>query len=63
MECPNCGSNKSFVIDVRQRRFCSGYFPHRRRECRDCGYRWNTIEVHEKYFDIEMLKKICNKME
>lgn len=62
MECPNCGSFKSLVIDTRQRKFGDGYFPHRRRECCDCGYRWNTVEVYEKCFDIETLKKSCNEM-
>lgn len=55
MECPNCGCNKTFVIDTRQHKIGAGYFPFRRRECRDCGYRWNTVEVHEKMLDIENL--------
>ena len=43
MKCPKCGADRCRIIDVRQR----GAGTWRRRCCRKCGYRWNTVEVPE----------------
>ncbi len=40
MRCPACGSDDSQVLDTRDS--ASGI--HRRRRCRACGQRYNTIE-------------------
>ena len=37
MTCPSCESPRSSVVNTR-----SG---QRRRECRQCGVRWNTLEI------------------
>jgi len=41
MRCPRCDSEKLSVADSRHR---EGRI-YRRRECRDCGYRFSTIEL------------------
>lgn len=41
MRCPECQSYQTVIIDSRQ----YDEQVRRRRECHDCGTRWNTIEV------------------
>ena len=43
MNCPKCGSDQCFVVDVRTQ---NGYIK-RRRECMFCGERFNTAEITE----------------
>ena len=43
MTCPVCGS-KTFVINSRPKNDTV----YRRRECEDCGYRFNTYEYEEE---------------
>lgn len=47
MDCPKCAGKQVFIIDSRAKT------DHvwRRRECRDCGYRWNTVEVEQDLFE------------
>ena len=45
MKCPNCGSYQDHVVDTRPRGLDK---IKRRRECYDCGFRWNTIEIYDK---------------
>jgi transcriptional regulator NrdR family protein len=40
MQCMKCGSEKDRVVDSR----LQGGDVWRRRECRDCGERWTTVE-------------------
>ena len=44
MDCPKCGSNQVAVVDTRRK---DGTV-WRRRGCRSCGNRFNTLEVGEK---------------
>ena len=41
MNCPKCKSNQVYVIDSRHKEDTI----HRRRECQECGHRYNTVEV------------------
>jgi transcriptional regulator NrdR family protein len=41
MRCPLCHSGRLSVEDSRHR----DGFVYRRRECRDCGHRFSTIEI------------------
>ena len=43
MKCPRCEADRPRIIDSRPRNSTTW----RRRECRKCGYKWNTIEVPE----------------
>ncbi len=45
-QCPSCGSSDSQVIDIRYRP--SHKRVVRRRSCRTCGRRWNTVEIRIK---------------
>lgn len=42
MICPNCGSERSYVINVR---VINGTDKRRTRECKSCGEHWTTLEV------------------
>lgn len=44
MRCPECGSTSNKVVDSRDI-FAQTDLRFRRRECNDCGYRWNTSEI------------------
>lgn len=46
MECPNCHEQDSKVVDSRPHD--GGKSIRRRRECLNCGYRFNTYERAEK---------------
>lgn len=41
MNCPNCKSNQTFIVDSR----ACGNSTRRRRECEGCGERWSTLEI------------------
>ena len=43
--CPNCKSDKSFVVDSRP----NEHGVRRRRECRVCNERYSTVEFVMKY--------------
>lgn len=62
MNCPKCGYGYSKVVDCRN--ISSG--KKRRRQCADCGFRYNTVEIAEekhKYLkEMELIAKI-HKME
>lgn len=45
MRCPFCGSEDTKVLDSRPRE--NGYIIRRRRECKDCGKRFTTLESME----------------
>lgn len=47
--CPKCGSNKSGVFDSRTPVARDSVYMGkriRRRECKTCGFRWVTVELH-----------------
>lgn len=44
MKCPQCEHKQSRVIDVRTHSGAERRW--RRRECKGCGSRFNTIELH-----------------
>jgi len=49
MRCPHCHSDKSRCIRTTSKLTDDGDdFNQRRRVCRDCGYRYDTFECHEK---------------
>lgn len=43
MKCPNCGSYQDHVVDTKPYGLTE---VKRRRECYDCGFRWNTLETY-----------------
>lgn len=45
--CPQCGGSKTSVADSRE--FNNGLLRalRRRRACKECGHRYNTLEVPE----------------
>ena len=45
-QCPSCGSTNSEVIDIRFRPSLKREV--RRRRCKACGTRWNTVEIRIK---------------
>ncbi|MFR2756604.1 MAG: hypothetical protein ACLTC0_13515 [Eisenbergiella massiliensis] len=45
-QCPSCGSTNSEVIDIRYRPSLKRVV--RRRRCKACGKRWNTVEIRIK---------------
>lgn len=45
MKCPACQSENTKVVDTRRQGEQQGKKRQRRRECRDCNHRFNTIEV------------------
>ena len=47
MDCPKCWE-KTGVIDSRPSNWLLAV--HRRRECKTCGHRFNTIEIAEEWF-------------
>ncbi len=49
MTCPKCGGDKLHVYDVRHVD-CESIW--RRRECKDCGHRFSTME-----YEVEFSKK------
>ncbi len=42
LRCPRCGSSKSTVYDSRKKQ---NFSVMRRRECKDCGFRYMTEET------------------
>lgn len=42
-DCPKCGAPENRVVNTRP----IGNNIWRRRECRECGFRWNTYESSE----------------
>ena len=52
MHCPQCGRENTRVVDSRMQESSNAI--KRRRECRDCGYRFTTFERCED--PIEVLK-------
>lgn len=48
MNCPKCGSDQCFVVDVRSQ---DGYVK-RRRECMFCSERFNTVEIKMEEYKI-----------
>lgn len=54
MNCPKCGSDQVFVVDVRTHE--KGHIK-RRRECMFCSERFNTVEIKmEEYEKFKELK-------
>lgn len=52
MKCPECNGENLHTIDSRW-----GYgFVKRRRECKSCGGRFNTLEITEKEYNKIMRK-------
>lgn len=61
--CPKCGAEQIYQTDTRN----YGY-KRRRKMCRDCGYKFSTVEVEiEEYNElvgkIESIKKLIEKFE
>jgi transcriptional repressor NrdR len=56
MKCPKCYCD-SFVLDSTTKTDCV----ERRRECKNCGYRFNTVEcdkdMHENFHSMYLLFK------
>ena len=42
--CPKCGSDRPLTIDTRTK---PDQMIRRRKQCRKCGQRWNTLEAPE----------------
>jgi len=67
--CPSCRQEGTIILDSRH---TSEGQIKRRVECKNCGYRWNTIEVSEEEFghyikaftaeDKLLLKRVCDKI-
>lgn len=55
MKCPACKGTDEIVIDTRD--VSEGQ--RRRRECRTCGHKWNTIEMSMS--EIEEMRKVIHK--
>ena len=47
-QCRRCGCRKTKVVNCRQN---SGIM-RRVRECGDCGNRWTTVEIDERWFEL-----------
>jgi transcriptional regulator NrdR family protein len=47
MLCPKCGALENRVIDSRDKRI----FVRRRRECRQCGERFSTVEIRQSEYE------------
>ena len=47
MTCPKCSNEKTKIVDSR----ADEDSVWRRRECQGCGYRFNTIEIDEDYYE------------
>jgi hypothetical protein len=45
MKCINCGSGVIYVLDSRPAEIDGLHTTRRRRICRECKFRWSTIEV------------------
>ena len=45
IDCPQCGNNNTWCSDSRQ--VIGRPWRRRRRRCRDCDFRWSTLEVAE----------------
>jgi transcriptional regulator NrdR family protein len=43
MICPKCFADDPLTTDTRS--YNHGKEVRRRRRCRDCGYRWTTLEI------------------
>lgn len=57
MTCEKCGGTDLYVCDSRPAEF--GY--RRRRECRDCGYKFTTYEISEtNYHMLRSSERILN---
>ena len=47
--CLRCGCEKSIVYDSRnhpEKNSMYGDFKTRRRKCKECGFKWVTVEIH-----------------
>ena len=57
MTCPYCGCSDTRIVDSRKR----GDSVFRRRECIECGKRFNTIEIdYDLYKHYEKLSRLSN---
>lgn len=56
MDCPQCKSDNSIVLDSRPH----PQYVRRRRKCRTCCHRWSTVETA---LDIAKLLKTITKLE
>ena len=57
MTCPSCGCSDTRIVDSRKRE--DSVF--RRRECIECGKRFNTIEIdYDLYKHYEKLSRLSN---
>lgn len=52
MTCPKCNNEITKVVDSR----ADDESVWRRRECQGCGYRFNTIEIDEDYYERMVIK-------
>jgi transcriptional regulator NrdR family protein len=48
MNCPKCDSTNVYVVDSRP----LVEFVSRRRHCKDCGHRFNTVEITQEEFTL-----------
>lgn len=60
--CPYCGKNATTIIE--KRIFKGADFTldvgRRRRKCKECGERWNTFEIHGKFWKV--IKKLAKEL-
>lgn len=49
--CETCGSAHSDIIDSRRASFAGSVSVRRRRKCRDCGFKWSTLELEATYVE------------
>ena len=53
MECPRCAGKSSSVVDSRPNEVGI----RRRRSCKDCGFRWSTMELPVADHEAETAKQ------
>lgn len=59
--CPKCQGQHLSVVDSRNRK--DNEYVYRRRKCKDCGYRFPTVEiVDEQYADFQKLQQTQNQV-
>ena len=61
MECPKCTSPRTKVVCTRKEVKNEGKII-RRRECRNCKYRWYSIQYPEVFLPEHRIKWVKNKI-
>jgi transcriptional regulator NrdR family protein len=61
--CPQCKHIGVSVTDKRNQYGTEPYldYSRRRRQCNQCSYKWSTVEIHAKFYDL--MKKVAKGVE